>query len=125
MRMCLRGCVCAVLTGVAGLTSSGCGLLHIPYLTSLPREPLRTIRLLGFEAREPLGHATVTATVQKHENWFKPMGRWGTRDPANPASDASSQSEDSSTEVLAHQQGPSFREGHPQRIAVSPGQVNS
>ena len=73
----LSRCSGLAFSAAACLLSCGCGLLHIPYSTTIPREPLRRVSVRAYETREPLRDAEVSVVLYKHDNWFEPIGRWG------------------------------------------------
>ncbi len=66
-----------VFSAVLGLLTCGCGLLRIPYSTTIPREPLRRVCVRAYESREPVRDAKVAMILYKHDNWMEPVGCWG------------------------------------------------
>jgi hypothetical protein len=68
-----------VLPGLL-LLNCGCGLLFVPYATTLPPEPVRRMSVRASQTREVLPEARVSIILYKHDNWMKPYGRWGVSD---------------------------------------------
>lgn len=77
-----------VIPALLCLLNCGCGLLHIPYSTTIPREPLRRISVRAYDTREPLRDAKVSVLLYKHDNWLKPRGCWGASESSDDVREA-------------------------------------
>lgn len=66
-------------------TLSGCGLLYVPDPVTIPHRSLRRIVVVDRETLEPIEDATVTCTMQRWDNWIRPIVRWEVFTPANEA----------------------------------------
>jgi len=70
----LSRCSGLALSAVLCLLTCGCGLLHVPYSTTLPREPFSRVSVRAYETREPLRDSIVSIVLYEHHNWIEPMG---------------------------------------------------
>lgn len=79
-----RGHMTTCIVVVSLVSNSGCGLLFVPYAVTLPKEPLRRVRVMDYDTHLPLPDASVSFRVVRHDNWIQPMPAWGVCDPSDP-----------------------------------------
>ena len=66
------------------ISTCGCGLVHVPYLQTLPSASLQRIVVCDFETGQPLQHARVCFRMQPWENFMEPIPFWGFGEAEQP-----------------------------------------
>ncbi|MGD8451901.1 MAG: hypothetical protein PVJ57_08790 [Phycisphaerae bacterium] len=79
-RISLSRCAGVIGYAVLCLLTCGCGLVHVPYATTFPRERLCRISVRAYDTRQPLPNANVSIFLHEQHNWFEPAGCWSVAD---------------------------------------------